>query len=285
MFKDFAKEAKDLLTKNTAEGKAEKDQTTAYPAPIWKIESKLKPKAGSNPVVVNPVGDAKSVSVNVEFVCPQVDGLKTKLAIPSDIKKTKPTVTFEQSGRKVEVAIKTFQQYADYEFVVEDKQKQYAAAVKATPGKVEAELAAPVANGVSVGFGAELATSPFGLSKYSAGVKYNCCKNTNFSLISTGAAASLAITAAFDIPQVQLEGKPINGAAIVSFDRIKNKLGWTFGLAGQVPACPLGGSSFKVKIDNSFSVSISHFVELLGWKIATTYDVNQGAAGVIFTRE
>ncbi len=284
MFKDFAKEAKDLLTKNTAEGKATKEQTTAYPAPLWKVESKLKPKVG-DAVVVNPVGDAKGVSANIEFIVPQVDGFKGKIAVSGKYQDTKPTFTFENSGRKVEATVKSVEKYKDYEASVEDKQKTYAALVKATPGKVEAELAAPIGNGISVGFGGEIATSPFAVSKYSFGAKYNVGKNANFSFVSAGAAASLTITAAFDIPQVKLEGKPISTAALIEFDRTKSALKWTLGVAGQVPACPLGGSSWKAKIDNTFAVSLSHFIELAGWKVATTYDVKQGAAGIIFTRE
>ena len=66
-FKDFAKEANDLMTKSVAEGKADA-KTVGFPDPVWKMESKLKTNATDKKVVVNPTAEsAAKVRVIAEF--------------------------------------------------------------------------------------------------------------------------------------------------------------------------------------------------------------------------
>lgn len=290
-YKDFNKETKDLLTKNTAEGKAPplgaaKDGEKAQPKKgqfnevIWKVESKLK-ATKENPIVINPVGDIKGVTANVEFVVPQVDGLKGKLAAkPSEC--PKPTITYEFGNRKVEVSTNACNTVQGYEVTYEDKQKAYNAIVKLDAKKVSVEASVPVAAGIEGGVQVDYNLSDKSVA-WGGGARYQCCKNTVFNL-TTANAAKFTLGATTVIPGFQLAGKNVTGAVQIDFARANNAVDVVAGIAGQVPMCPLN-SSFKFKVNKSLAISFSHFAEILGWKIASSFDVKEKKLGVVFTRE
>lgn len=278
-FKDYNKETKDLLTKNTAEGK--KAAPGQFPSTIWKVESKLKPTS-ANPVVVNPIGDEKGVTANVEFIVDQVPGLKGKLTLKPNECPTKPTVTYGFSGKKVEASLDSCKSIGGYEVTYEDKQKAYALIAKLDSKKVNAETSIPVASGVEVGVSVDLALATKAVS-VSGGVRYQCCKNTIFNL-TTAQGNKFVLGATAPIPGVELAGKNVTAAVQVDFERSKNAFDLAAGFAGQVPSCPCN-SSFKFKINKNLAMSFSHFVELAGWKVASTFDVKDKKVGVVVTRE
>ncbi len=87
LFKDFSKDAKDLLNKNhTAAGQ-------------WKLESKLK---GGAPVVFNPKADKKGVNVDMEYTCGTCD-VTAKVNVASN-GAVKPKLTKKKDGAKYELA-------------------------------------------------------------------------------------------------------------------------------------------------------------------------------------
>lgn len=284
-YKDFGKETKDLLTKNVAEGKPNKEDK-GFPAPVWKVESKLKVKKGC--VVVNPVADSKSVSANVEYSC--CDGVKVKLNVKPDYKAWKPTASYEVSGRKVEVSTASITQFAVGDVTVEDKQKSYAAIVKVSrddKGDVKAnvEAAAPIIPDVSAGASLELpltGAKKYNTSKWSAGLRYQPCKSTVFGF-GLSALDSVDIFGTGAVPSFQLEGKPVNVGAVVTVKRDKS-WGAVVGATGKVPMCPCG-SDWKVKVDSRSNVSVSQIMACSGWKVSWTFDVVARAIGFTATLE
>ena len=277
-FKDYNKETKDLLTKNTAEGK--KAAPGQFPSAIGKVESKLKPSS-STPIVINPVGDEKGVSANLEFIVSQVPGLKGKMTLKPETC-AKPTFTYEFSGKKVEASLDSFKSLGGYEVTFEDKQKAYALIAKLDSKKVNAEASAPVAAGVEAGVSVDYALAEKRVS-WSAGARYQCCKNTVVN-VTTAAGAKFTLGATSPIPGFELAGKNVSAAVQVDFDRVKSSFDLVAGVAGQLPGCPMN-SSFKFKINKNLAMNFAHFVELAGWKVASTFDVKERKVGVVLTRE
>lgn len=279
-YKDFGKASKDLLTKSVAEGKLEKGET-GFPKPIWKIESKLKAKEKC--VVVNPVADAKGITANVEWTC--CDALKGKINVASDIAAWKPTLSYETSGRKVEVTAKNFTEYKTAEVTYEDKQKVYSAIVKATAEKLNVEASAPVIDEVSVGASIEIPLSgekKYNFSKWSAGVLYAPCKTANVGF-SLNALDAVDVFGNADIPNFKLEDKPVSVGAVVTVQADKN-FAAVIGASGKTPLCPCG-STWKLKADTYKNVSFTQIVDLSGWKISWTFDVVKRAIGFTATLE
>lgn len=288
-FKDYSKEVKDLLTKNTAEGKAPPMAVPAdggKPVPkkgqfnevCWKVESKLKPST-KTPVVVNPVGDAKGVSANIEFVVPQVDGLKGKVTVKPDTC-AKPTVTYECCGRKLEASVESFKGIAGWEATLEDKQKAYQLVAKVNGKAVSAEASVPVTDKVEAGASAEYSLADRSVA-WSVGARYKC-QETVFSF-TTAAAKKFSVGAIVPVPGVQVAGKNVFTGLQVDY-ALGGAVDVVAGVAAQVPACPFN-SSFKFKINKSLAMSVAHFVELAGWKVATSFDVKEKKVGVVLTLE
>jgi hypothetical protein len=287
-FKDFNKDVKDLLTKYTAEAKGK--VATGFAPLAWKVESKLKTKAGAA-LVFNPVFDEASSKINAEFTLERfVPGVKGKLSLDRDLAKTKPTLTFEpEGGRKVEASVETFFDVAKYEIVYEDKQTAYTAIVKATPGVVAIEDSLPIpgVDGVVLGGSVELdytgAKDTKTLKSWAAGLRWAPSK-TLAANVTTAALKTFTLGALFEIPEVKLEGKPIAAAAQVDFDAATNKVKAIVGISARTPLCPFG-SSFKVKVDTALNVSLSYIADFTNWKLSATFDVNQRALGLLVTLE
>ena len=279
-FKDFHKETKDLLGKNTAEGKPKKDQAVVGFAPLlWKVECKNKTKDG---IVVNPVADENGVQFNVENVC-NAGAVTAKAEVKQDLMKTKPTVSYSVSGRKVEVSLDSITAFKAWNLTFEDKQKAYTAIVKVNSKSASIEDSVPVAAGITAGGSIDVPFQGMNFQKWAAGVRYSCCKSTVCN-VTTQALKSFQLGAATDIPGVALEGKPINVAVQVDYAMAAKKFKAVVGAAGKTPLCPCS-SSWKAKIDSSFNVSLSHIVDVSGWKLATTFDLTQRAFGLLVTRE
>lgn len=297
-FKDFGKETKDLFTKNTAEGKTAPAQIGADGKPVvvdgkavpkpgqfnevmWKVESKLKPTA-AKPVVVNPAADAEGISATVEYMCLNIEGVKGKMVVKSG-ECAKPTFSYECCGRKVEATTKSFKGIAGYELSFEDKQKTYSAVAKVTEKAAAVEAAVPVSEKIEVG-----ASFSYGMGKeagknsWAVGARYGCFQ-TVFSFLATD-AKKFNLGAYIPVPGVLLENKPVVTGFQVDFDRKENAFDVAAAVAAQVPFCPFG-SSFKFKVNKSLAISISHFVECAGWKVATTFDVKEKKVGVVFNLE
>lgn len=289
-FKDFSKEVKDVFTKNTAEGKAPPstlaaDGKTQVPKAgqfnevIWKVESKLK-ATKDRTVVINPVADAKGVTANAVWYCTAFEGAQGKMAIKPNAC-AKPTFTYENSGRKVEVTTDSFKGIQGYEVSYEDKQKTYNLIAKLTEKAASVEVSVPVAAKIETG--ASVTYGPKdGKTSWAAGVLYSC-DATQLSAVTTK-GESFSFGAYIPVPGAKLEGKPIVTAFQADFDRLTGAFDATAGVTARVPYCPCG-SSFKFKINKSLAMSISHFVECAGWKIASTFDVKEKSVGVLFTME
>jgi hypothetical protein len=291
-FKDFSKAPKDLLTKSVAEDKATPEDKAAgrFPAPIWKVESKLK-VGDKRQWVVNPVADAKGVSANVEFVVAPVDGLKGKVNVSADVNKWKPTATWECCpGRKVEVNTASVSDYLNGEATYEDQQKSYAAIVKATKSakdgaKLSVEAAVPVVADVTVGASLDVALTgekAYKLGKWTAGARYAVNKESVVGFTLAG-LESVDVFGATNVPGVQLEGKPVQAGAIVTVNKDKT-WGAVIGATGKTPLCPCG-SSWKVKFDTNKNVSFSQIFDCSGWKASYTFDVVRRAIGFTATME
>lgn len=280
-YKDFSKEAKDLLTKNTAEGKGE---APAGFAPLtWKVESKLKPKKDVNHgVVINPVADEKGMTANVELLCPFGTGAVIKFNVKRDVCQTKPTVTYEFGSRKVEASLATVCNFGEFELVYEDKQPAYTVVAKLTPTTLTVEDSFPVVSNVVLGCGLETPLKGFNFAKWTAGVRWKCCADAVVS-VTTKAAKSFNFACVCAVPGVQLAGKNVQSALQVDYDLAKKAVKATLGFAGACVMCP--GATWKVKLDSALNVSLSHAIDVQGWKIATTFDVSQRAFGVLATRE
>jgi hypothetical protein len=179
-FKDFNKEAKDLLTKN-------------FPVPgTWKIET--KGKGGNREVILSTTSEfsekTKNVNVDVEYNMKEYK-LKTKTNINAE-GKIKPKVTYELApGHKVEATLQSLQADADFELTYEGEYQGAVFYDRVSKRDAEFQFAYPVGAitvgaGIAYGFakgqttwsvGARFADRNFtavamttDLKKYSAGV-------------------------------------------------------------------------------------------------------------------
>lgn len=299
-FKDFGKEAKDLLTKSVAEGKAD-GKSGGFPSPVWKVESKLKASASGKKVVINPVADAKGIKANVEWAC--CDAVSGKVVVAHKKANDKgaiagcpltfaPTVSYSCCGRKLEINTPSFHEPCKMDITYEDKQKEYSAIVKYVDDKktVTAEVSAavpglPISGDVVIGGAFVFPCKPsFGFEKWGAGLRYKPCKSCMVA-ITTDKFKQFDLSACGEIPGFKLEGKPVTVGTVISA-KCGDKAAFTavVGATGKVPMCPCG-SSWKIKADSSANVSLTHLVDCSGWKISWTVDVMKQLIGMTATLE
>ena len=158
-FKDFNKEAKDLLTKN-------------YPVGgTWKFEAKEKAADRTPTVSTTADWSAKgaNLSADLEYNMKEF-ALDTKTTFTQD-GAVKPKITYKPAaGHKVEASLKGLSADADFEIVYEGNLSGALVMDKITKKAAEVQVAYAVSN-FSVGAGATYAFNK-GLAGWSAGVRF-----------------------------------------------------------------------------------------------------------------
>eukprot|EP00672_Neobodo_designis_P021789 CAMPEP_0174830288 /NCGR_PEP_ID=MMETSP1114-20130205/2432_1 /TAXON_ID=312471 /ORGANISM="Neobodo designis, Strain CCAP 1951/1" /LENGTH=270 /DNA_ID=CAMNT_0016064079 /DNA_START=61 /DNA_END=873 /DNA_ORIENTATION=+ len=157
-FKDFNKEAKDLLTKNFPAGGS------------WKFEA--KEKAADKTVTVSTTAEyakAAALSADVDYNMKEFQ-LDTKTTFTHD-GAVKPKITYKPAaGHKIEASLKGLSVDADFEIVYEGNLSGALVMDKITKKQGEVQVAYAVGN-VAVGAGATYAFAK-GLAGWSAGVRF-----------------------------------------------------------------------------------------------------------------
>lgn len=159
-FKDFNKEAKDLIGKN-------------FPAAgSWKVEA--KEKAADKTVTVSTVAEANakgaSISADVDYNMKEFS-LDTKTTFTHD-GKIKPKVTYKPAkGHKIEASLKALSADADFDIVYEGDLSGALVTDKINKKSAEVQVAYPVLANLSVGASATYAFSK-GLAGWSAGARF-----------------------------------------------------------------------------------------------------------------
>lgn len=255
LFKDFAKDAKDLVEKNYTDAGA------------WKVESKYK--GGDCDVFINPQVSHGEVSVDVEYNC-KTYGLKTKTSVSK--KGFDPTVTYEKDGHKVEVVVHKHE--VSYEF----KSGALTVNDKLSAAAVSAGVAYDVAAGVTVGAEVEYDLKGHALQSWSAGALY---KSTLFTAAVTTRALKHYVTGVV----VPVDVAAIPNLKFVVFSDCshtgtKVNVGTEFG-------CPFGtGFTLRAKVDKSLKVSFAAIRKFAdGWKAAFSFDSTFKGVGVYIVRE
>lgn len=161
-FKDFTKEAKDLLSKN-------------YAAPeAWKIES--KEKGPDRTFVLSPVADFKApnkgvLSVDVDYNLKDLK-LKTKTNITST-GAVKPKVTYDFApNQKVEATLMQLSAQSDFEIVYEGVVQGAMFYDKVTKTRAEGAVAYPVIPALTVGGSLTWSLKESQLESWSVGARY-----------------------------------------------------------------------------------------------------------------
>lgn len=278
LFKDFAKDAKDLVEKNYSE------------AGSWKIESKFKgadstffinpnvEKAkGKKPAPGSPAAafDEYDVKMDVEYNV-KAYGLKTKTTVSSK-KTVEPQVTYEADGHKVELVV------AKRELSYEYKAGKFALNDKLTENGVNVGVAYEVANGISVGVEADYGFKTYAVDSWAAGAQY---KDKNVTVSVSTKALKNYVTGII----APINGTPLPNLKLACYadcvakhdDKNKTKVN-----VGAEFGCPFGsGFVLRVKVDNSFKASLAAIRKFGdGWKAAFSLDSSFKGVGVILSRE
>ncbi|RNF07368.1 putative voltage-dependent anion-selective channel [Trypanosoma rangeli] len=259
LYKDFNKDAKDMLTKNYTESRK------------WKLESKFKgPK---DRLFVNPsaTSDGK-FSVDVEYVAGQCD-LGVKATLHPDINNAGLKVTYPYKGHKVEASVKKNGEYeVSHEFVLGGHMSSHARLVK---NAVEMSLVAAVASQCQVGCGVT----------YQLDGKQGCEWTAAYRYAEAGRVVTVrtnklrTYTASIVSPMPTVPHPVVVGAEVVC----GHGQGWT-GTLGLETACVLfKGNALKARVNKNKEWAVAYIAKLAdNWTAAVTVDKNL-KPGVLLT--
>jgi len=269
LFKDFAKDAKDLVEKNYTE------------VGQWKVESKFS--VPDKDVFIAPqveIVKSKAPQPFDEYVL-KVDvgynvkqyGLKTKTTVSQ--KAIEPTITYDADGHKVEVA------FGKREMTYEFKSGKVAINDKLTEKGINAAVAYEVLKGATVGADADYDFTKKAVTNWSAGAVY---ADKRFTVaVTTKALKSFVTGVSFPVKISQVPNLKLAVYADCSAaDKSKTKI-----TVGSEFGCPLGCAfTFRVKVDNSAKVSLAVIRKFAdGWKAALTLDSSFKGFGLNLLRD
>lgn len=254
-YKDFNKDAKDLLTKNYSD------------AGKWKVESKFK--GGKDSLFINPQATNNGATLDIEYQ-PSSCAAKVKVAVNPAFE-PKVTVTYEDKGHKLEV---TSNKDLDYEVAYELKYEQLRVNEKLTPKAVESGVAFSVAPHCQVGAGITYGLKDGKLS-WSAGVRYGDAGR----LISVVTNALKTYSTGIVYP-LTVGGRKLTAGAQVECG---GKFSVLAGLETGCIVCPK--STVRVRVNNDLKWAFAHISKLPdNWKAAITVDAAL-KPGLTLTRE
>lgn len=267
-FKDFNKEAKDLLTKN-------------YPAAgTWKIEA--KEKGGDRTFVLSPTADWKgaskaSLAVDIDYNMKEY-ALKTKTNVNAN-GNVKPKVTYDCCpGHKIEATLNSLSADSDFEITYEGAVAGALVYDKVTKTQAEAQLAypvGPVVVGASVVFAYEK-----GLKSWGVGARYSD-KMFTASLVTKDLKT---YTTAVYAPLSISGNKILVGAQV---DCGHNKCDVTVGAEANLACCCGIDAKLRVKATQAGAVSLSVIRKFVNnWTATIAVEVKDVTKfGVQLTRE
>jgi len=254
LYKDFSKDASDLLSKLYGE------------SGLVIIESKVK--GADNEVFINPGFDKAGAKVDVQYNVKKY-GLKTKATIAQKTWMPDVTVTYETGPHSIEAA--QGKQQLTYEY----KAGAFAVQDRVTPKEVAASVAWECCKPAVIGAAAQFDLSTSTLTEIGAGFAYNSALG-QVSIQATRAKGTMLYDTAVLAPikvdflkrwKIALTARCTHGSARV--------------VAGTEFECPITKSTVRAKIDNTFVVTLAIIRKFANnWQGAVSIDSKTQKVGL-----
>lgn len=255
LFKDFNKDAKDLLSKNYSD------------AGKWKVESKFKgPK---DVLYVNPQATNGGVSVDFEYASSAFP-VKAKVNVTPALD-AKVTATYDADGHKLEVVA---DKALEYEVSYEGKLGKVSLNDKLTKKGVDAGVAYAVASKCQVGAGVTYGFN--GSLAWTAGARYSDAGR----LVAIVTSQLKSYSTSLLLPLSCCDRKTTVAAQV---DCGSGKFAAT---VGAETACVLfPQNTLRVRVNNNLEWAVAYITKFSdNWKAAVTVDASL-KPGVLITRE